>query len=215
MDKRGTKKISHNDFEQAVFVGESLSTKNETDKVCHTLLKSPRFFSLLIQIDADIANQMHRTICPLCAAGVLHRANYPRKPKACPQEVLHDYQSRWSFCCHLCRRRSTPMSVRFLGRRVYVALAVVVLAAKRNRINAAITAVVETLGVPERTVARWRQWWLQRFACTALWQEMNARFMPPVQIVDLPRSLMDRFTGVTHEAMLRLLTFLSPLSVPI
>lgn len=215
MDKRCTKKISHNDFEQAVFVGESLSTKNETDKVCHTLLKSPRFFSLLIQIDADIANQMHRTICPLCAAGVLHRANYPRKPKACPQEVLHDYQSRWSFCCHRCRRRSTPMSVRFLGRRVYVALAVVVLAAKRNRINAAITAVVETLGVPERTVARWRQWWLQRFACTALWQEMNARFMPPVQIVDLPRSLMDRFTGATHEAMLRLLTFLSPLSVPI
>jgi hypothetical protein len=33
-----------------------------------------------------------------------------------------------------------------LGRRVYVALAVVVLAVKRNKINAAITALVETLG---------------------------------------------------------------------
>jgi transposase-like protein len=182
--------------------------------VCHTVLQSPRFFSLLIQIDADTANQMHGTACPLCGAGVLHRANYPRKPKACPSEVLHDYQSRWSFCCHLCRRRCTPMSVRFLGRRVYVALAVVVLAVKRNKINAAITALVETLGVPERTVARWRQWWLQHFACTALWQEMNARFMPPVQIVDLPLSLIERFTGAPHEAMLRFLTFLSPLSVP-
>ena len=34
------------------------------------------------------------------------------------------------------------MSVRFLGRRVYVALAVVVLAVKRNKINAAITEPV-------------------------------------------------------------------------
>ena len=102
------------------------------------------------------------------------------------------------------------MSVRFLGRRVYVALAVVVLAVKRNKINAAITAVAKTLGVPERTVARWRQWWLQHFACTALWQEMNARFMPPLQIVDLPLSLIGRFTGAPQEAMLRLLSFLSP-----
>ena len=39
------------------------------------------------------------------------------------------------------------MSVRFLGRRVYVALAVVVLAVKRNKINAAITELAETLGV--------------------------------------------------------------------
>ena len=158
---------------------------------------------------------MHGTACPLCGAGVLHRANYPRKPKACPSEVLHDYQSRWSFCCHLCRRRSTPMSVRFLGRRVYVALAVVVLAVKRNKINAAITAVVETLGVPERTIARWRQWWLQSFCATALWQAQCGRFMPSVEITELPHSLMARFTGTAHEAMVRLLRFLSPLSVRI
>ena len=192
----------------------SLSTKNETFKVCHTLLQSPKFFSLLLQIDADTANQMHGTACPLCVAGVLHWANYPRKPKACPNEVLDDYRSRWSFCCNLCRRRTTPMSVRFLGRRVYVGLAVVVLAAKRNKVNAAITELADTLGVPERTVARWRQWWLQRFSSTALWQETSARFMPPVQLADLPRSLMARFTGSAHEAMGRLLAFLAPLSVP-
>jgi len=207
------KKISHNDFEQAVFVGESLSTKIETIKVCHTLLHSPKFFSLLLQIDANAADQMHGTVCPHCCAGVLHCANYPRKPKACPKEVLRDYQSRWSFCCNLCRKRTTPMSVRFLGRRVYVALAVVVLAVKRNKINAAVTELVETLGVPERTIARWRQWWLGLFPATALWQAQCARFMPPVQIVDLPVSLIERFTGGAHETMLRLLNFLSPLSV--
>ena len=205
------KKISHNDFEQAVFVGESPSTKNETTKVCHTLLQSPRFFQFLVQIDTDLATQMHATLCQ--CGGVLHRANYPRKPKACPEAALFEFQSRWSFCCNLCRKRSTPMSVRFLGRRVYVALAVVVLAVKRNKINAATTQAGEALGVPERTVARWRQWWLQSFCATALWQAQCARFMPSVELTELPQSLMTRFTGAAHEAMVRLLRFLSPLSV--
>ena len=192
-------------------MGESLSTKNETIKVCHTLLQSPQFFQLLLQIDAELAAQMHATLCQ--CGGVLHRANYPRKPKACPEEVLADFQSRWSFCCNLCRKRSTPMSVRFLGRRVYVALAVVVLAVKRNKINAATTQASEALGVPERTIARWRQWWLQFFCATTLWQAQCARFMPSVELTELPQSLVTRFTGAAHEAMVRLLRFLSPLSV--
>jgi len=206
-------KISHQDFEQAVFVEESLSTKNETIKVCHTLLQSPQFFQFLVQIDTDLAAQMHASACQ--CGGVLHRANYPRKPKACPEEVLFEFQSRWSFCCNLCRKRSTPMSVRFLGRRVYVALAVVVLAVKRNKVFAATTLAGEALGVPARTIARWRQWWLQLFGATALWQAQCARFMPSVEITELPQSLMARFTGTAHEAMGHLLKFLSPLSVRI
>ncbi|MBA3058678.1 MAG: hypothetical protein KJ614_18560 [Gammaproteobacteria bacterium] len=92
------------------------------------------------------------------------------------------------------------MSVRFLGRRVYVALAVVVLAVKRNKINAATTLAGEALGVPERTSARWRQWWLQVFGATALWQAQCARFIPGVELTELPQSLMARFTGTAHEA---------------
>lgn len=179
-------------------MGESLSTKIETIKVCHTLLQSPQFFQFLVQIDTDLAAQMHASACQ--CGGVLHRANYPRKPKACPEEVLFEFQSRWSFCCNLCRKRSTPMSVRFLGRRVYVALAVVVLAVKRNKINAATTLAGEALGVPERTSARWRQWWLQVFGATALWQAQCARFIPGVELTELPQSLMARFTGTAHEA---------------
>ncbi|MCW2314428.1 cytochrome P450 [Rhodoferax antarcticus] len=98
---------------------------------------------------------------------------------------------------------------------MYVALAVVVLGVKRNKINAATTQVSELLGVPERTIARWRQWWLQLFGATALWQAQCARFMPSVEITELPQSLMARFTGTAHEAMGHLLKFLSPLSVQI
>ncbi len=207
------KKISHKDFEQAVFVRESLSTKIETIAVCHTLLYSPQFFQFLVQVDVDLAAQMHASKCQ--CGGVLHRANYPRKPKACPSEVVGDFKSRWSFCCSLCRKRSTPKSVRFLGRRVYVALAVVVLTVKRNKINAATTRAGEALGIPERTISRWRQWWLHAFGASALWQAQCARFMPSVEITELPQSLMARFTGAAHEAMGNLLKFLSPLSVRI
>jgi hypothetical protein len=201
------------DFEQAVFVGESLSTKIETNKVCHTLLQSPQFFSLLLQIDANAADQMRGTVCPHCGAGVLHCANYPRKPKACPEEMLWKFQSRWSFCCNLCRKRTTPMSVRFLGQRVYVALAVVLLPQRRSSLSASAIEICNTLDVPARTLARWRLWWSRLFPATSLWQAQCARFMPSVQTIDLPTSLIARFTGASHEAMGHLLAFLSPLSV--
>ena len=210
----GQKKISHNDFEQAVFVRESLSTKNETIKVCHILFFSPKFFSFLIQIDSHAAEQMHGSVCPLCGAGVLHQANYPRKPKGCPSEVLWEFQLRWSFCCSVCRKRTTPMSVRFLGRRVYVALAVALLPQRRTSLSPAAIEICDTLDVPPRTLARWRQWWRDLFPATTLWQAQCARFMPPVPTIDLPTSLIARFTGAAHEAMARLLAFLSPLSVP-
>jgi hypothetical protein len=194
-------------------VGESLSTKIETTKVCHALLQNPNFFSLLLQIDAELATQMHATPC--ACGGVLHRGNYPRKPRACPKEVRRAFESRFSFCCSRCRKRSTSKSVRFLGRRVYVALAVVLLPQRRTTLSTFAVQLCDTLEVPARTIARWRQWWLQRFATTTLWGQVCARFMPPVQTQDLPTSLIGRFMGTPPVAMVRLLGFLSPLSVRI
>lgn len=173
--------------------------------------KAPDFFQLLLQIDTELASQMHATPC--ACGGVLHRANYPRKPRTCPQEVRHAFESRWSFCCSRCRKRSTSKSVRFLGRRVYVALTVVLLPQRRAALSASAVQLCDTLDVPARTIARWRQWWLQRFATTTLWQEICGRFMPPVHIADLPGSLIARFEGAVHEVMGRLLLLLSPLSV--
>ena len=86
------------------------------------------FLALLLRIDHDLAAQTCADGCP--CGGVLHRADYPRKPRGCPVEVRHDHSSRLSFCCSMCRRRATSMSVRFLGRRVYLALAVVLVSAR-------------------------------------------------------------------------------------
>src|SRR3989304_4273818 len=53
--------------------------------------------------------------------GRLHRAHYPRKPRGGPAELEPGQERRLSFCCARegCRRRTTPPSLRFLGRRVY------------------------------------------------------------------------------------------------
>ena len=192
-------------------MGESLSTKIETIQVCHALLQNPKFFTLLVQIDADLAAQMHAAGCS--CGGVLHRANYPRKPRACPKEVRADFESRLSFCCNLCRKRSTSMSVRFLGRRVYLGLAVVLVPQRRTTLSAIAVQLVDALAIPERTIARWRHWWLQLFCLTPLWQAACARFMPPVQTINLPASLIERFSGGAAEVAMRLLAFLRPLSV--
>lgn len=85
--------------------------------MCHILLNDPKFFSLLLHIDRDLAQQCRAAGCP--CGGTLHQANYPRKPRGCPREARADCERRFSFCCNRCRRRITARSVRFMGRRAY------------------------------------------------------------------------------------------------
>lgn len=99
--------------------------------MCHALLQDPKFPALLLRIDHELAEQTRSEGCG--CGGALHRADYPRKPRGCPREVRPDYSLRLSFCCAQCRKRSTSKSVRFLGRRVYLALAVVLVSHPASR----------------------------------------------------------------------------------
>ena len=179
--------------------------------MCHALLQDPNFFRLLLRIDEELAGEARAGGC--ACGGALHRADYPRKPRACLNEVRSEYATRFSFCCSRCRKRLTSMSVRFLGRRVYLALAVVLGSARHAGQNPAAARLAGTLAVPVRTLQRWRQWWGQQFALTPLWQARCARFMPPVAIDRLPASLLERFAGNAEETLMRLLVFLSPITV--
>lgn len=105
----------------------------------------------------------------------------------------------------------TTVSVRFLGRRVHLALAVVLVSA-RGTTPAAARKLAQQLSIVPRTVERWRQWWRERFPATRLWQTMCARFMPPLDMALLPGALLERFAGTDNEAMLRMLMFLTPLT---
>lgn len=123
-----------------------------------------------------------------------------------------EYSSRLSFCCAVCRKRVTSLSVRFLGRRVYLALAVVLVSGSRTASTPTGTRLGAELGVARQTLQRWQAWWAEQFPLTPLWQATCARFMPPVSQAQLPGELITRFSGLAHEALMRLLIWLSPVT---
>jgi hypothetical protein len=181
--------------------------------VCHAILKDVNFFRLLLKIDTELAYETQSKLCP--CGGKLHCANYPRKPRGCPEEILNEYSSRFSFCCHLCRQRTTSPSVRFLGRRVYVGLAMILLSEKSNDHTTTLTHLSQTMKISVLTLKRWQSWWIDRFPLTSLWQATCARFIPPVEQAKLPNSLLEQFTQALPdlaEYFTRILHYLSPLS---
>ena len=124
-----------------------------------------------------------------------------------------EYSSRLSFCCAVCRKRSTSLSVRFLGRRVYLALAVVLVSGSRTGSTPTGVRLGAELGVARQTLQRWQAWWIEQFPLTPLWRATCARFMPPADVLGFPGTLLERFVGSPAHSLMRLLVFLSPVTL--
>jgi hypothetical protein len=177
--------------------------------VCHVVLEDPAFFHFLSRIDEEFASATRLRRCPGCT-GPLHAADFPRKPRGCPAAVLEEYSWRFSFTCGRCDARSTSPSVRFLGRRVYLAVVLMLFSPPGGSQG---QELCELLSIPARTLKRWRRWWREDFARTAFWQSVRERFMPPVVTERLPHSLLDRFdAGAMADRLMRSLSFIAPLS---
>ena len=143
------------------------------------LLYSKTFYATLTQFDADLAAEVHARGCP--CGGRLHRADYPRKPRSGPADLSPAFDHRHSFCCDRegCRRRATPASLRFLGRRVYLGVVVVVMSVLAHGCTPArLTQLRAELGgsLSVRTIARWRIWWQQTFPQSPFWKQARGRF---------------------------------------
>lgn len=168
---------------------------------------------LLPRIDADLAAKARAAGCPTCG-GRLDVANYPRKPRGA-DGLGTDYDVRASFCCAVegCRRRRTPPSVRFLGRKVYVG-AVVVLASAlaRGPTKTSVTRLSAALGITRRTLTRWCRWWSTTFATSRFWESVRGRFVPAAEVTMLPASALARMTATIHEPVVALLHVLAPIS---
>lgn len=177
--------------------------------MCHVLLNDPAFFRLLTHIDAEYAEETRQGRCCRCQ-GPLHVSGYPRKPRGCPASVRQEFSRRLSFTCGRCEKRTTPPSVRFLGRRVYVALALMLVSGSGG---GAARAFQQHLSLCARTLKRWRRWWHRDFQRTAFWQSARERFASPVPAETLPQSLLERFQGASCPVRLEeLLRFVRPLS---
>ena len=175
------------------------------------LLGDARVYEVLQRIDEDLAVRAQVAGC--ACGGRLHSARYPRKPRGGPHGLRAQYEHRLSYCCAAdgCRKRTTPPSVRFLGRKVYLGAVVVLVSALRQGPSPTRVSVLhELFGVGERTLRRWRQWWQRTFADGAFWHAARGRVLPVVSARDLPRGLVERFAGADRLA--QVLRFLSPIT---
>jgi hypothetical protein len=126
------------------------------------------------------------------------------------------WNCRRSFCCAVegCRRRSTPPSVRFLGRKVYVgAVVVLATALQHGPSKKSVTALPTLLGITRRTLVRWRRWWSTAFARSRFWTSLRDRFVPAVDGAAMPASLLSRMLATDDaERLIALLRVLAPVT---
>lgn len=173
---------------------------------------------LLEKVDRDLASSTREGGCRRCG-DKLHCDNYPRKPRGGPGH----WDKRLSFTCAGKRHRTTPPSVRFLGRKVYVATVVVLLSAMRHGLSRErVELLRERLGIDRRTLERWRKWWLESFVQSRFWKAVRARLVPTLCERTLPLSLCEAFeierrdgpgeAERRRDRLLDLLRFLSPLT---
>ena len=177
--------------------------------MCHAVLQNPAFFRFLTRIDEEFAATTRLQGCRACE-GPLHVANFPRKPRGCPAAVQAEYSRRLSFTCGWCDSRATSPSVRFAGRRVYLAVVLMLVSPPGST---AAQGLCDQLRIAAVTLKRWRAWWHEDFPSTRFWQSMCERFMPPVTISELPQSLLERFeTSAMTDRLTQALRFIAPLS---
>jgi hypothetical protein len=185
--------------------------------VCHMLLSDARLYALLLKFDEDLAAEARRARCRVCG-GRLDAGPYPRKPRVPKTVTLPDeYDQRFSYSCAVrtCRTRHTPASTRFLGRRVYLGVIVVLATAmQQGPAPWRLRRLREELGVSRQTLERWRTWWREAFTQSPFWKAARAAFSPPADAASAPRSLLVRFAGDTLDQLAGLLRFLAPLSTP-
>ena len=207
----------HEGLPRGGFCSPSECVKKQNGETwCQKHLADQQLFQLLEKVDGDFAEEACQQGCLFCD-GKLHRADYDRKPRGGPQ-----WDWRHSFCCAKedCRRRRTPPSVRFLGRKVYAGLVVVLVSTMVHGLNdERVRRIRQLLNTDDqlsrRTLERWRQWWLDTFVRCSFWKEARARFMPPVCEQTLPNSLCARFEIEGRDRLVALLKFLAPITTPI
>ena len=181
--------------------------------MCHVPEFEAKFLAGLGEIDAAYARQVREAGCEYCG-GPLDRADYPRKPRGELGEAAGAYERRCSFCCRQdgCRKRATPPSLRFLGRKVYVAVWVVVASVAGQATKRTGRGRPRRVhGVPTRTVLRWLDWWQTVFGLGAFWSEAMGYFATPVEVTGLPTTLLARF-GRGPAALEKTLRFTSPIT---
>ena len=173
-----------------------------------------KFFSTLVKFDETIARQTRAAGC--ACGGKLHRADYPRKPRGILADAEPLFCRRISFCCDHegCRARTTPLSLRFISRSVYVFAIVLLAAAMHCQQRAATTTTAQSFDVPRRTLRRWLMFFVSILPALSGFIAERSRFMPPLDESRLPLSLLERFSGDPPDQLVFTLRFVAMITMP-
>jgi len=179
----------------------------------HPLLTDARFHNSLFDLDRLIAEQVRQEQCRLCH-GNLHQSHFLRKPRGVPKDTHPDYSVRFSYCCGAegCRKRFTPPSMRFLSRKVYSSVVIILIFLLKpetdgSRIEMLNQLLGTTLSI--ETLRRWRYFWTKDLPQTHTWKRLAFSY---TQAQHLPVSLLKCFEQSGERALKMGLKLILPLT---
>jgi hypothetical protein len=132
-----------------------------------------------------------------------------------PAAAASFFRKRESFCCgrELCRKRSTPPSVVFFGRRLYpAAMVLLVSALAHGASERRLARLGFVFDIDRRTLLRWQAFWRDAFPESDFFRAEAGRFSPPLLRRRFLLDLLRRFAGALEDRVVSALLFLSPLS---
>jgi hypothetical protein len=105
------------------------------------------------------------------------------------------------------------VSVRFLGRKVYVGVVVVLVSAVMHGVSEQrVKRLRQALGIDRRTLQHWREWWRRTFARSDFWRAQRGWFRHPIVEGRLPLGLVEAFGARQTNGLVNLMKFLSPIT---
>jgi hypothetical protein len=97
---------------------------------------------------------------------------------------------------------------------VYVGVVVVLIGAMMHGVTPdRVERLRQELRIDEKTLKRWRAWWLETFCQSGFWKAAKSRWMPPADEACMPLSLVDAFNAKRPEGLVKLMEFLAPITV--
>lgn len=160
------------------------------------ILEDSSFFQTLQSFDEDICEAARQSGCGFCE-GHLDSSHYMRKPRGIEWAAI-DAQSmrRFSLCCRSagCRKRTTPMSLRFAGRKVYCSLFILLyVAVNESRQDQSVNELHRRFGLSRETGRRWiriftcrltqSRWWKSRSGLKVFLMDGDFRIFKIFQII--------------------------------
>ncbi len=162
----------------------------------YPLCADATFIQDLRQLDRELFLTTKAKGCPYCG-GPLDTANYTRKTRGMAETT----ELCFSLCCRTegCRKRTTPRSLRFFGRKVYGAWVVIL----------ALDFCTE-LGlsgqISRQTIGRWKAFWRERLSETSRFMRRIRGLLPlAVVVTERPISLVVHFDLKIRDSWISIL----------